>query len=423
MSDPPYGKSEIGLVEPGPGESFLQVLDEGREARLAGRRPESYQGAPPVKPAPWPYRYIPVYFWVGGITAGSWIAVTAEDLVGEGDTGVIRAGRYLAVGGVVCGTALLIMDLGRMERFHHMLRVIRPRSPMNLGTWTLTAFGPATGAAAVLQAVEDRRSDERPLLGRLLPDWTMLSRRSVERSLAARPPLRGLGRVVHLAGLPCAVLGGTYTGVLLSATATPSWARAWLTLGPLSLASGLSTGLAAISLWVELDNGASEAAKLRLARAEVAVLAAEVALLGLKGVRVRQLRSYRQHPVPLRIARAASVLGGLVVPLALNLWKVARAPDSEPQAPSRGGLRDPARLLARTPLRGRRARLRAKLADRDSATSLLAAGLVLAGGLALRLVIQHEGTRSAKTPADTWEWAARGRERGLPPHASAGAEP
>jgi len=42
----------------------------------------------------------------------------------------------------------LIMDLGRPERFYNMLRVIKPTSPMSLGTWALSAFGTSTGVAA-----------------------------------------------------------------------------------------------------------------------------------------------------------------------------------------------------------------------------------------------------------------------------------
>src|SRR6266567_4562737 len=45
---------------------------------------------------------------------------------------------------------LLIADLGRPERFHHMLRVFKPMSPMNLGAWTLTGFSiPLTVIAAL----------------------------------------------------------------------------------------------------------------------------------------------------------------------------------------------------------------------------------------------------------------------------------
>ena len=43
---------------------------------------------------------------------------------------------------------LLIGDLGRPARFLNMLRIFKPRSPMNLGAWCLAAFT-AVGAGAV----------------------------------------------------------------------------------------------------------------------------------------------------------------------------------------------------------------------------------------------------------------------------------
>src|ERR1700723_1958977 len=43
---------------------------------------------------------------------------------------------------------LLVLDLGDPLRFHHMLRVFKPGSPMSLGTWCLTIFSlPLTAAA------------------------------------------------------------------------------------------------------------------------------------------------------------------------------------------------------------------------------------------------------------------------------------
>src|SRR5690606_13201911 len=120
---PPYGRPEIGRVRPGPGEVDAQVLDVRREGQLAGRSATSYQGVPPVKKPLWDWYLIPVYFWLGGIAGGSWLAAAAEAVAGRGDPGVFRAGRYLAFGGVAVGSGLLILDLGRPERFLNMLRV------------------------------------------------------------------------------------------------------------------------------------------------------------------------------------------------------------------------------------------------------------------------------------------------------------
>src|SRR3984957_200058 len=48
---------------------------------------------------------------------------------------------------------LLVLDLGDPLRFHHMLRVFKPSSPMSLGTWCLTIFSlPLTAAAGAQPA-------------------------------------------------------------------------------------------------------------------------------------------------------------------------------------------------------------------------------------------------------------------------------
>ena len=49
---------------------------------------------------------------------------------------------------VLPAPALLIADLGRPARFLNMLRIFKPRSPMNMGAWCLVAFT-AVGAGAV----------------------------------------------------------------------------------------------------------------------------------------------------------------------------------------------------------------------------------------------------------------------------------
>ena len=94
----------------------------------------------------------------------------------------------------------LVADLGRPDRFHHMLRVFKPTSPMSVGTWVLTAFGPGVGAAALNELVPQR--------------W----RRTW--------PARLLGRLARPLGLSAAVTApavASYTAVLLSHTAVPAW--------------------------------------------------------------------------------------------------------------------------------------------------------------------------------------------------------
>ncbi len=93
------------------------------------------------------------------------------------------------------GTGFLIAELGRPERFLHMLRVAKPTSPMSMGSWLLAAHsGP--GRAARGQRRDRRRS----------------------RAWAPRP------------GAASAVTGpllATYAGVLLADTAVPAWHEAY----------------------------------------------------------------------------------------------------------------------------------------------------------------------------------------------------
>ena len=50
-----------------------------------------------------------------------------------------------AFGGILGSTYALIHDLGRPERFYMMLRVAKVTSPMSMGTWLISAYGPAAG--------------------------------------------------------------------------------------------------------------------------------------------------------------------------------------------------------------------------------------------------------------------------------------
>ena len=181
----------------------------------------SYYGRPIVKPPPWHYD-IPAYLFTGGLAAGSALLAAGADATGRTD--MCRAGRLAALGALGASTFFLINDLGRPDRFHHMLRVAKPTSPMSVGTWILSAFGAAAGAAAAAEAAP------------LLP-----------------PPLRRvvppLGRIAGYGAAALAPGLATYTAVLLANTATPSWHAAYPELpfvfAGSALASGAGVGLIA----------------------------------------------------------------------------------------------------------------------------------------------------------------------------------
>ena len=160
----------------------------------------SYYGRPVVKASPW-QADIPAYLFLGGLAGGSSLLAAGADLTGR--PGLRRSCRVTALGALGVSFAALVHDLGRPARFHHMLRVAKFTSPMSVGTWILTAYGPLAALAALSEA----------------------------RDQLPRPLRTGLvGRALPVAGSAAGVLAGvlapalaSYTAVLLADTATPSW--------------------------------------------------------------------------------------------------------------------------------------------------------------------------------------------------------
>jgi hypothetical protein len=160
----------------------------------------SYYGRPVVKASPWEHD-IPAYLFLGGVAAGSSLLSAGADLTGR--PALRRTGRVAALVGLTLSMLALVKDLGRPERFHHMLRVAKPTSPMSVGTWLLSLYGPFAGLAAAAE------------LRGLLP-----------RRLRTGVVGRLLGATGRPAGLVAATVAPTiasYTAVLLSDTATPTW--------------------------------------------------------------------------------------------------------------------------------------------------------------------------------------------------------
>jgi formate-dependent nitrite reductase membrane component NrfD len=178
--------------------------------------------------------YIVLYFFVGGIAGGSFFIASILYLVGRpADRPIVRLGYYIAFVGAVISGLLLVVDLGRPERFWHMMlqsETMRPMlkywSPMSMGVWGLLLFGFFAFLAAVGATTEDTNFR-----------WAPASR-------LARGVLATIVAVVG--GIAGFFLAG-YTGVLLSVTNRPVWADSnWL--GILFLFSAASTAAAALIL-------------------------------------------------------------------------------------------------------------------------------------------------------------------------------
>src|SRR3954470_23495671 len=168
----------------------------------------SYYGLPIVKPPVWTWE-IPLYFFAGGAAGASSVIAIAAQLTGASPS-LVRDARWIAAIGAAASGPLLVLDLGRPERFLNMLRVFKPQSPMSVGAWTLTVFGAASAGAVIAELLRMKRLGDAAAF------------------------------VAALSGLVMA----TYTGVLIGATAIPVWAKHASTLPIHFGASALASGTA-----------------------------------------------------------------------------------------------------------------------------------------------------------------------------------
>lgn len=270
----PDGGSPVGRHRRGgPGEGDGQSTVPPAEFR-------SYYGRPIIKAPVW-RREIASYLFSGGLAAGAALLAAGADLTRR--PMLRRAGRVTALGAIGASSYFLINDLGRPDRFHHMLRVAKPTSPMSVGTWVVAAFGTAAGVAALSEVAS--RLPRRGVLG--------LARRAL-------PPA---GRTAGFAAAGVAPALATYTAVLLADTAVPSWHEAYPRLpfvfAGSALASGAGVGLIAAPL---AESGPAR---------QLAVTGSALELAGLRPLESRlDLLSepYREGRAG-RLLRAGRVLG------------------------------------------------------------------------------------------------------------------
>ncbi|MGW1094375.1 NrfD/PsrC family molybdoenzyme membrane anchor subunit [Streptomyces sp. NPDC002455] len=165
-------------------------MTSGTTSRHKPRReePVSYYGRPVIKAPSWSAQDIAGYFFLGGLAGAGSVLAAGAQLTGRATTA--KALKVSSFAAVSLSAAALVHDLGRPSRFSHMLRVFKPTSPMSMGSWLLSAYGPAAGAAALTAAT-----------GRL--------------------PRTGAAATTAAAVLGPAL--ATYTAVLAADTAVPAW--------------------------------------------------------------------------------------------------------------------------------------------------------------------------------------------------------
>ncbi len=152
----------------------------------------SYYGRPVLKRPTWAALDIAGYLFLGGLAgASSTLAGVASARGRDRLAAPLRVG---AAGAIGMSLVALVHDLGRPARFVNMLRVLKPTSPMSVGSWLLAGYAPLAFTAAGAALTGDRV-----------------------------PALRRLAR---FAGAGAGLIGpavASYTAVLVADTAVPAW--------------------------------------------------------------------------------------------------------------------------------------------------------------------------------------------------------
>ncbi|HEY0814304.1 MAG TPA: NrfD/PsrC family molybdoenzyme membrane anchor subunit [Pseudonocardia sp.] len=254
----------------------MTVAKSGRHRRRRGEQlmvPEaeftSYYGRPILKSPTWKVPDVPAYLYLGGVAGVSASIAALSDATGR--PALRRIGRFAALGGAGLSVVALIHDLGRPTRFLNMLRVLKPTSPLSVGSWILAPFGTLAGAAAASE-------------------------------LTGIAPALG-----SVAGAGAGVLGPaltTYTAVLLADTAVPGWHEAYRELPFVFAGSAMASG-GGLGLLAGRDAGPAR----RVAVAGVALELGALAVLERRvGFAASAYTSGRAGSV-LKAARAATLAG------------------------------------------------------------------------------------------------------------------
>jgi DMSO reductase anchor subunit len=238
----------------------------------------SYYGKPVLNKPTWQELDIAGYLFLGGLAGASSVLAAGAQLTGRpGLARGCKTGALVAISGSLYA---LIHDLGRPARFVNMLRVVKPSSPMSIGSWLLAAYGPAAGAAAV--------SD----LTGILP------------------------RTGRLAAFGAALLGpavASYTAPLIANTAVPTWHEGHRELPFVFVGSAASAagGLGMLTAPVTEAGPARRAAVLGAALELAAVKRMERGM-GLAAEPLRTGKAGRLMKAAEMLTVAGAVLGGVL---------------------------------------------------------------------------------------------------------------
>lgn len=256
--------------------------------------PSGYAGRVMTKAPNW-HDLVVLDVVFNNLTTGLFLVAALGELAAPAVFTPVATWAYpLALVLLLIDLVLLVLDLGDKLRFHHMLRVFKPSSPMSLGTWCLTVYSlflTAILAVELVVAIGWLPGDEG------LAWWV--------RKLAV------------IGGLPFAYGSAGYKGVLFSTTAQPGWKDArWL--GAYLVNSALLLGTAEL-FTIAAVMGETEAASL---------LRPAVGLLAILNLIPLGLLTNDIYPVLSRLysrrdqfaAGAAVVLVGVAFPVVLLVF-------------------------------------------------------------------------------------------------------
>jgi formate-dependent nitrite reductase membrane component NrfD len=284
---------------------------------------------------------VAVYLFLGGLAAGLLIFASWAHLAGRRREfyPAVRVATLWSPPLIVVGLVFLWLDLGSKWNPYWLYLTFRPLSPMSWGAWILLAVLVTSSLAAV------------PVLA-ARGAWPRQSGTRLDRLARwVGPRLRALS----WSNLGLGVLLGIYTGVLLGIMVARPALNSPL-LGPLFLVSGVSTAVALIVIlvpggpWGRL-----------LTRAEVPVHMLKLSLLGLYLVGLATSTASAQAAAAMLVTGAWAwafwpgvVVAGAVAPLGIALADIITHRVSR-------------------------------------ALALLSSSMILAGGLALRVVLTYAG--------------------------------
>jgi formate-dependent nitrite reductase membrane component NrfD len=148
----------------------------------------SYYDTPVINKPVWEAPDIPGYFFLAGLAGASSVIAAGAQLTGRPH--LARASKLASTVAAGLSGVALVHDLGRPSRFLNMLRVVKPSSPMSVGSWLLATYAPMSAAASF-------------------------------HAVTGRLPLMGALGTAGAAAVGPAV--ATYTAALISNTAVPAW--------------------------------------------------------------------------------------------------------------------------------------------------------------------------------------------------------